>query len=50
MFWLIKEVLSSNEIPEEELQPISNREFYLSLSIIALFLAILSLVFGGFAR
>ncbi len=48
MFWLVKEPLLPSETSEEEIQPIGNLEFYLSMTLIASALVALSLVFRTF--
>lgn len=49
MFWLVREFLPSNEIPEDELQSISNREFYFFMLLIASALLALSIAFRAFS-
>ena len=45
MFWLIREFLFSNHEIDEEVQPISNREFYVWLGLLSAAVIIYGVIF-----
>ncbi len=49
MFWLIRELLATDQGIEEELKPISNREFNAWMGLIAAALLVYGCVFRFFA-
>jgi hypothetical protein len=46
-FWLVRQVLPNIENQEEDIQPISNREFYSMMGMIIVVLAVLNIIFHG---
>ena len=49
MFWLIRELFATDQNVEEELKPISNREFYTWVGLLSAALLIYGAVFRLFA-
>ncbi len=49
MFWLVRELFSTDRTVEEELKPISNREFYTWMGLLSAALLIYGAVFRLFA-
>ncbi len=49
MFWLIRELFATEQAIEEELKPISNREFYTWIGLISAALLVYGAVFRVFA-
>ncbi len=49
MFWLIRELLATDQVVEEELKPINNREFYTWVGLLSAALLIYGAVFRFFA-
>ena len=48
-FWLIREMFVTEEVIEEELKPISNREFYIWMAVLSAALLVYGAVFRVFA-
>ena len=44
-FWLVRQLLPAVENQEEDIQPISNREFYSIMSMIIVVLVVLGIIF-----
>jgi len=49
MFWLVREMFATAEGVEEELKPISDREFYTWMGVLSVALLIYGAVFRFFA-